>query len=88
MGGSLPADCRVIFSDQSQQDDTIERLVAGWGGDPRMRFRTAAGPPGWRQHCNALLAAVETPLAAILPQDDSMGQTVSTVCRKWGKLGK
>lgn len=69
---TLPTDCRVILSDQSQQDDTLERLAAVWADDPRVRFRRAAGPPGWRQHCNALLAAVETPLAAILPQDDSV----------------
>lgn len=69
---ALPADCQVILSDQSRSDDSLERLAAGWGGDPRVRFRTAAGPPGWREHCNALLASVTTPLAAILPQDDSI----------------
>lgn len=69
---AMPAAARILISDATGVDDTLDQLEQAHRGDPRVGFLRPAVSAGWREHCNALLAEVQTPLAAFMPQDDSI----------------
>lgn len=66
----IPAHARILVSDETRIDDAMDRLRIRLAGDPRIVFRDARGPTGWREHANALIAEAETDFFSLLPQDD------------------
>jgi hypothetical protein len=66
----VPANARIVLSDEVSSDDSVEQLAGRFRNDPRIRPRLRRGEAGWWQHCNALIAECETELFSILPQDD------------------
>ncbi|MEN9316988.1 MAG: hypothetical protein RIS35_3381 [Pseudomonadota bacterium] len=68
----LPVDARIVLSDEVGSDDAPSLLARRFANDARIVVRVRRGPPGWREHCNALIAENESPLFALLPQDDTI----------------
>lgn len=68
----IPQDARILISDETCSDDTVQRIAAHFGEDPRIRLRRGNGSPGWREHCNALIQECDTELFSFLPQDDQI----------------
>lgn len=68
----LPADARIVLSDEVDSDDAPALLARRFANDPRVVVRVRQGRPGWREHCNALIAENGSPFFALLPQDDTI----------------
>lgn len=66
----LPADVRIILSDEVSSDDTAQQIAAKFVNDSRIQVRMRNGLPGWREHCNALIRENQTEFFSLLPQDD------------------
>lgn len=66
----IPADARIVLSDEVSSDDTAIRIGEYLVNDPRIMIRTRDGKTGWREHCNALINENESEFFSLLPQDD------------------
>ena len=69
---AMPPDVRIVLSDEVGSDDTAARIARHLASDPRIVLRLRRGAPGWREHCNALIAKNETEFFSLLPQDDAL----------------
>lgn len=73
--------CRVIISDATGDDDTLDRLSGRWAGHPCVEL---AGPrplgAGWVDHYNDLLARCRTAWFMWLAHDDEIDETYVDRC--------
>ena len=69
----IPKNAKIVLSDEVSSDDSASLIARKFANDPKIQVRLREGEPGWRQHCNALMAECDTPFFSLLPQDDSIG---------------
>ncbi|QDT90489.1 glycosyltransferase [Gimesia algae] len=65
-----PVDCRIIVSDITLLDNTLDILEQRNQRDRRITFRRKQGAADWRIHVNELLTMVDSDFFSIMPQDD------------------
>ena len=66
----FPPNCKIIISDQTLCDNTLEILKAKFKEDRRISFISEIATTSWRIHTNYLISKVETKYFSIMPQDD------------------
>ncbi len=66
----VPDWARVIISDASGLDDSVERLAVTYAADPRVSVINRDKCLDWREHANLLLAEADTEMFCWMPQDD------------------
>lgn len=71
----LLGSARIVVSDASGLDDSLDRLQRRFGDLADVEWRAGgAGRSGWVAHCNALLGAATTPYFMWLPHDDEIDE--------------
>lgn len=68
----IPARTRIMLSDVTGHDDSIDLLADLHSRDRRLVLRRGSDGLGWREHTNQLLRTARTEFFAILPQDDTI----------------
>jgi hypothetical protein len=70
----LAGHARLVVSDASGADDAVDQLRRRCADVPGITWRTTPAPPGWVEHCNALLTEARTEFFMWLPHDDDVAE--------------